>query len=97
MINKEELALISNLFESELDNLEESKNLFEIVNYKMGEIIISPNNLSKTFFILISGQLRIRSLPDEKNKSATLGLEMHLHFLDIYPLDIKKVLSSFQP
>ncbi len=75
MINKEELALINNLFESELDNLEESKNLFEIVNYKMGEIIISPNNLSKTFFILISGQLRIRSLPDEKNKSATLGLD----------------------
>ena len=75
MINKEELALISNLFESELDNLEESKNLFEIVNYKMGEIIISPNNFSKTFFILISGQLRIRSLPDEKNKSATLGLD----------------------
>ena len=75
MINKEELALINNLFESELDNLEESKNLFEIVNYKMGEIIISPNNLSKTFFILISGQLRIRSLPDEQNKSATLGLD----------------------
>ena len=77
MINKQEVELLDNLFESKLDNLdlEQNKNLFETVTFKMGEIIISPNKISKDLFFLISGQLRMRSLPDETNKTITLGLE----------------------
>ena len=93
MINKKEIALINNLFESELDNLEENKNLFEIVNYKMGEIIISPNKISKDLYILISGQLRIRSLPDQNNKIITLGLEDATTFFGYLSSRYKKIME----
>ncbi len=77
MINKQEIELLDTLFESNLDNLEleQNKDLFEEVTFKMGEIIIPPNKISKDLFFLISGQLRMRSLPDETNKTITLGLE----------------------
>ena len=77
MINKQEIDLLDTLFESNLDNLvlEQNKDLFKEVTFKMGEIIIPPNKISKDLFFLISGQLRMRSLPDETNKTITLGLE----------------------
>lgn len=77
MINKQEIELLDNLFEDNLDNLdlEQNNDLFEEVTFKMGEIIIPPNKISKNLFFLISGQLRMRSLPDEANKTITLGLE----------------------
>ena len=81
MINKQEIELLDTLFESNLDNLEleQNKDLFEEVTFKMGEIIIPPNKISKDLFFLISGQLRMRSLPDETNKTITLAEDTY-HF-----------------
>ena len=75
MISSEEKKLLGTLFNSDLESLDNNQNLFELVNFKMGEIIISPKDVAKNIFILINGQLRFRSIPDSKNKVFTLGLE----------------------
>ena len=74
MINNEQIKVISNNLRISEENLTKwSKNLL-VKEYKIGEFIIKPDNLSKYIFILISGKIRIRGQSKDRKNTYTLNV-----------------------
>ena len=64
--NKEPLKKLSNFLGLDLKVLREIEKRFEFSTSKMGEPIISPNEIPKDIFIVLSGQLRIKGIRERE-------------------------------
>ena len=87
----------NNNFENLSKKLKISENLlkkwskyFEIKEFKMGQILLSPENISSHLYIVIDGEVRLRGFSLNKKSAYTLGLLGPLSVLGLTSLRLKK-------
>ena len=70
--------------------LEKWSKYFEIKDFKMGQILISPDSISSHLYIVIEGEARLRGFSLNKKSAYTLGLLGPLSVLGLTSLRLKK-------
>ena len=74
-MNEKQIKLVSEILEVEKEIVESWQDKFQIVNYKIGELILNTNSTSKSILLLIDGKIRLRGiLKNKKNKIVSLGI-----------------------
>jgi len=69
-----EIKLVSEKFKIEESYLELWKDKIQLINFKIGEIILSTNQVSNNVLILIDGKIRLRGTLNDNKKIFSLGL-----------------------
>ena len=69
-----EIKLVSEKFKIEESFLELWKDKIQLINFKIGEIILSTNQVSNNVLILIDGKIRLRGTLNDNKKIFSLGL-----------------------
>ena len=69
-----EIKLVSEKFKIEESFLELWKDKIQLINFKIGEIILSTNQVSNNVLILIDGKIRLRGTFNDNKKIFSLGL-----------------------
>ena len=70
--------------------LEKWSKYFEIKDFKMGQILISPDSISSHLYIVIEGEARLRGFSLNKKSTYTLGLLGPLSVLGLTSLRLRK-------
>ena len=69
-----EIKLVSEKFKIDESFLELWKDKIQLINFKIGEIILSTNQVSNNVLILIDGKIRLRGTLNDNKKIFSLGL-----------------------
>ena len=74
-MNEKEVKLVSEILEVKDEIIESWQDKFQIVNYKIGELILNANSTSNSILLLIDGKIRLRGISkDKNNKIFSLGI-----------------------
>ena len=65
-MNEKQIKLVSEILEVEKEIVESWRDKFQIVNYKIGELILNTNSTSKSILLLIDGKIRLRGILKNK-------------------------------
>ena len=73
-MKEKEIKLVSEKFMIEESSLELWKDKIQLISFKIGEIILSTNQVSNNVLILIDGKIRLRGTLNDNKKIFSLGL-----------------------
>ena len=90
-MNDKDIEFISDKLNVEKKVIDSLQDKFQIANYKIGELILNTNSISKNVLLLLEGKIRLRgaSLNDE-NKICSLGLLEPLEIIGLASNRIQK-------
>ena len=90
-MNEKEIQLLSDKLGVEKKIIESWQDKFQIVNYKIGELILNANSTAKSILLLINGKIRLRGILNNKsNKIFSLGILEPLEIIGLTSHRMKK-------
>jgi len=87
-MKEKEIKLVSEKLKIEESFLELWKDKIQLIHFKIGEIILSTNQVSNNVLILIDGKIRLRGILNDNKKIFSLGL---LEPIEIIGLSSKRL------
>jgi len=90
-MNDKEIQFISDKLNIEKKILDSLQDKFQIANYKIGELILNTNSISKDILLLLEGKIRLRGISiNDENKICSLGLLEPLEIIGLASNRIQK-------